>query len=286
MATHSAAFRSLLFMPGTKPELLRKIPRWRPDAVVLDLEDAVAPSDKADARRALVNHGSLRVEGSTVLVRVNAPGSPWFEDDLRAVLDSDAAGVVVPKAESPAWVSSLAQRVAERSPASVLVVGIETAAGVDNAKDVLAAGAGAAYFGAEDFIADMGGRRSKDGLEVLYARSQVALAGRLAGVPMIDQAVVNLEDDDGFRRDAANGRDIGYVGKICIHPRQVALSHEVFTPSAEEVEHAERVVMAVERGVAVVDGAMVDAVHLRGAERVLERAASAAAELSTTEESH
>lgn len=281
----SAAFRSLLFMPGTRPELLSKAPRWRPDAVVLDLEDAVAPDAKAEARAAVVNHGTLRADGSSVLVRVNAPGSPWFEDDLRAVAGTDAAGLVLPKAETPESVYSIAQRLTELSPSAVLVVGIETARGADNAKELLGAGATAAYFGAEDFIADMGGRRSNDGLEVLYARSRVAIAGRLAGVPVIDQAVVNLDDDDGFLRDAEQGRGIGYVGKICIHPRQVALCHRAFTPTAAEVEHAGRVVRAVEQGVGVVDGSMVDGVHLRLAHHVLARAASAVAEPSTTEES-
>ena len=111
---------------------------------------------------------------------------------------------------------------------------------------------------------------------MLYARSEVALAGRLAGVPTIDQTVVAIEDDAAFTADAEAGRALGYVGKICVHPRQVALANAVFTPSAAEVAAARRVLEAAASGVAVVDGLMVDAVHLRLARQVLERAGRAA----------
>jgi citrate lyase subunit beta/citryl-CoA lyase len=135
----------------------------------------------------------------------------------------------------------------------------------------------AAYFGSEDFLADLGGRRTAGGLEVLYARSEVVLAGRLAGVPVIDQAVVAVDDDAAFTADAEQGRALGYVGKICVHPRQVALAHAVFTPSEDDVAAARRVIDAAAGGVAVVDGQMIDAVHLRLARQVLDRAGTAPA---------
>ena len=126
--------------------------------------------------------------------------------------------------------------------------------------------------GVSHFIADMGGRRTAEGTEVLYARSQVALAARLAGVSALDQVVTAVRDDDAFRRDAEQARALGYPGKLCIHPSQVALAHEIFTPSDAEVAHAHRVLEASEQGVGLLDGEMVDDVHVRMAHATLSRA--------------
>ena len=261
--------RSLLFVPGTRTELLVKVPRWAPDIVIVDLEDAVAPAEK-DAARLAVAEADFSEAGTTVLVRINPPGTPWHELDIAACLDTAAAGIVLPKGEDPGEVVGLRDRLAKAAPDLGLVLGIESALGVARARDLLTTGVSAAFFGSEDFLADMGGRRSPSGLEVLYARSEVVLAGRLAGVPMIDQAVVAVEDDAAFTADAETGRALGFVGKICVHPRQVALAHAVFTPSEEEVAAARKVLAAEASGVAVVDGLMVDAVHIRMARQVLE----------------
>jgi len=266
-------FRSLLFVPAHRLELLAKVSRWQPDAVVVDLEDAVAEPDKDAARRALTE-ADVSVAGCTVLVRVNPPGTPWHGADVDACLASGAWGVVLPKAEDPASVRELRRRLGDGGPGVVL--GIESAAGVARARDLLAGGVAGGYFGSEDFLADLGGRRTAGGLEVLYARSEVVLAGRLAGVPVIDQAVVAVDDDAAFTADAEQGRALGYVGKICVHPRQVALAHTVFTPTDDDVAAARRVIEAATAGVAVVDGQMIDAVHLRLARQVIERAGSAA----------
>ena len=261
--------RSLLFVPGTRTVLLAKVPRWAPDVVIVDLEDAVPPAEK-DAARLAVAEADFSEAGTTVLVRINPPGTPWHELDIAACLDTAAAGIVLPKGEDPGEVAGLRARLAKAAPDLGLVLGIESALGVARARDLLTTGVSAAFFGSEDFLADMGGRRSPSGLEVLYARSEVVLAGRLAGVPMIDQAVVAVEDDAAFTADAETGRALGFVGKICVHPRQVALAHAVFTPSEDEVAAARKVLAAEASGVAVVDGLMVDAVHIRMAHQVLE----------------
>jgi citrate lyase subunit beta / citryl-CoA lyase len=265
--------RSLLFVPADQPALLAKVPRSRPDAVVVDLEDAVAPSAKHDARETLLGT-DLSVAEAPVLVRVNALGGPDAEADLEVVRSLPVAGVLLPKAERPEDVQQLRARLDDRHPEAVVVAGLETAAGVAGAQALLGERVDYAYFGAEDFIADLGGRRSAEGREVLFARSAVVLAGRLCGVPVVDQAVMRLEDD-AFLADAESGRDLGYAGKLCIHPRQVALAHRVFTPTAEEVAAAEQVLAAAAQGVAVVDGSMVDAVHVRLAHAVLRRAGAA-----------
>src|ERR1700761_8607415 len=267
--------RSLLFMPGTRADMIAKIPRIAPDVAAVDLEDAVSPADKEGARAtAAAAVDALGTDGpTTVLIRVNPVGSPWFAADVAAAARCGAAGLVVPKLSTSQHLHELRQGLAENNWTNALVVaGIETALGVADARPLLSGGLAGAYFGAEDYIADIGGRRSGEGTEVLYARSQVCLGAYLAGVPAIDQAVVGLGDGDHFRADAQAGRALGYQGKICIHPRQVELAHQVFTPTAEEVAHAEAVLAAGDAGVGVVDGQMVDTVHVKMAQSVLARA--------------
>ena len=185
-----------------------------------------------------------------------------------------AAGLVVPKLESQHQLDQVRQVMAEHARLDgLLVVGLETALGVADARILLARGVSGAYFGAEDFIADIGGRRTSGSEEVLYARSQVCLAARLAGIPAVDQVVTDLSGDEHFLTDAQAGRNLGYQGKICIHPRQVALAHRVFTPTEAEFAHARQVLAAGEAGVGVVDGQMIDDVHVRMARATLARAA-------------
>lgn len=269
--------RSLLFVPGGRPDMVAKVPRWSPDVTVVDLEDAVAAADKDRARQAAVTAiadlAAGRGQGLTVLVRVNPPGTPWFAADVAAVAGSAAHGVVLPKLEEPGQVSELRLALTAHGRASATVIaGLETARGVAAARELLASGLAAAYFGAEDYIADLGGQRTAAGLEVLYARSQVVLAARLAGVPAIDQAVVAVHDEQAFADDAQAGRALGYTGKICLHPQQVAQAHRIFTPSPAEVAHARAVLSAARAGVGVVDGEMVDEVHVKMATAVLRRA--------------
>jgi citrate lyase subunit beta/citryl-CoA lyase len=260
--------RSLFFVPGSRPDMIAKLPRYGADLSVVDLEDAVAAEEKVAARLAAVRAiAELPETAGTVLVRINAVDSPWFADDLGAVANSAASGVVLPKFETPDIVGLLRARLA---PRAVLVVGLETAPGVADCRPLLAADVDAAYFGAEDYIADVGGTRTDEGAEVLYARSQVLLAARLSGVAALDQVVTAVRDDDRFRADARAGAALGYTGKICVHPRQVELAHEVFTPTAAQIEHAEAVLrVAAADGVGTVDGQMVDDVHVRMARQLL-----------------
>jgi citrate lyase subunit beta/citryl-CoA lyase len=272
--------RSMLFMPATRADMIAKIPRIAPDVAVADLEDAVPAGEKAAARPTAVTAiGALDPAArATVLVRVNPVGTPWFADDVAAAAASGAAGIVVPKLATQQDRHEIRQALAAHSWADALIVaGIETALGVADARALLASGLSGAYFGAEDYIADVGGRRTPGGEEVLYARSAVGLAAHLAGIPAVDQAVVGLGDDEYFLADAGRGQSIGYQGKICIHPRQVDLAHRAFTPTRDELAHARAVIAAGEAGVGVVDGQMVDDVHVRMARATLARAPGPAA---------
>jgi citrate lyase subunit beta/citryl-CoA lyase len=272
--------RSVLFVPGHRPDMLAKVGRSHPDAVIVDLEDAVAPSAKEEARATATSALAAERPGADrVLLRINGVGTPWYDADVTAAAGAIGAthqggashldGVVLPKYEDPV---ELAQLRAALPAGALVIVGLESALGVADARPLLAEGPDAAYFGAEDFIADLGGRRTAAGTEVLYARSQVCLAARLAGVAALDQVVAAVHDAEAFRRDAEQARELGYPGKICLHPIQVSIAHEVFTPSAAELEHARAVLAAAESGVGLVDGQMVDAVHVTMARAVLARA--------------
>ncbi len=214
--------------------------------------------------------------GIQVFVRVNGIATPWFADDVATALIPELTGVVVPKLESAADVAVVGDALAAAGVGHLgILAGIESAAGVARAEEVLRAPVRWCYFGAEDFVADMGGVRTASNLEVLYARSRVALAARLGDVHAIDQILADFRDDDRYLRDASEARALGYRGKLCIHPAQVALAHRVFTPSADEVDHARRLLAAYEaaaaRGEATLDfeGEMVDEPMARRARQTL-----------------
>lgn len=270
----SGQVRSMLYVPAHRPEMVAKTVRWRPDIVVVDLEDAVPVAEKESARHLAVD-AIDRLEaaaGTTVMLRIHPVGSPWFREDVATAVRC-RVGVVLPKLERVAELDELRRLLTDGGLADAPVCGgIETGRGVADARELLASGVTSCYFGAEDLIGDLGGRRTDAGHEVLYARSAVLLAARLADIPAIDQAVVAVRDDDRFMADATTGRELGYQGKICVHPRQVELAHQVFSPSPEEIEYARAVLAAGETGAAVLDGRMIDEVHLRQARTTLARA--------------
>lgn len=266
--------RSLLFVPATRPDMVAKVGRSRPDVVVLDLEDAVAPGQKDSARAtAAETLAAERPGAGTVLLRINAPGTPWYDDDVRTVVDllygGHVDGAVLPMYEAPDQLRGLRTEIGDGAR---VVVGLESVRGVADARALLAEGPDGVYFGAEDFAASIGGRRTAGGTEVLFARSRVALFAALHGVVSLDQVVTAVRDADAFRTEAAQALDLGFRGKVCLHPIQVEVAHEVFTPTPDEVAHAREILAAGERGVGLVDGQMVDAVHLTMARTVLARA--------------
>jgi citrate lyase subunit beta / citryl-CoA lyase len=279
--------RSLLIAPGNRPDLLKKFPRCDADAFVIDLEDGTPEAEKAAARRELAGVVAyLRGQGlrGLLFVRTNEPSSPHTDADLGAALPLDIDGIVVPKLATQAELQRFgaalngAARRAARPP--VPIGSIETARGVVHAQ-ALANGDPhlcALCFGGEDFISDMGGRRTAEGLEVLYARSQVVLAARAAGLSAIDQVVVEIRDDERFRRDSLAARNLGYGGKMCLLPRQVELANELFSPAPEEIERSQRLVAAYEvavaegRGVIDFEGRMIDPPLLKRARSMLELA--------------
>ncbi len=265
MAALPDRIRSLLFAPAVRPDLIRKMPAVGADAVVIDCEDATPVSAKDSARS---DAAALATEiGGEVptLIRVNDVDTPWFSDDIASLPDT-IAGIVLPKVETVAGLEFAAESLTTAGrPDLPVIAGVETALGVADARELLRHPmVSGAYFGAEDFVADMGGSRTADNHEVHHARSVVALAGRLAEVPVIDQIVADFHDDRRCQVECEQARALGYSGKLCIHPAQVAIANMAFTPSPEELDHARRLVSAYQeasaRGLAAIDfeGHMVD----------------------------
>ena len=270
--------RSLLFAPAVRPDFIERLPERGADAVVVDCEDATPAGSKQDARRTVQSTvPGIIGPGMQVFVRVNSVASPYFAADIEEGLVEGLAGIVVPKLESRAQVDIVAGALDRAGYFDLgVLAGIETALGVADARALVAhPRIVAAYFGAEDFIADMGGVRTKVGAEVVFARSSVALAGRLAGIPVVDQIVANFRDDDRFRDESISARSMGYQGKLCIHPRQVELANVAFVPSGEEIDYATRLLAAYDEasssGIAAIDfeGQMVDEPLAAQARRVL-----------------
>ncbi|MEX3967862.1 CoA ester lyase [Paraburkholderia sp. EG286B] len=272
--------RSLLFAPANRLDLLAKMHRANADCNVIDLEDGTPEADKLSAR-AQLDQGvrGLRESGvrGLVYVRVNAPRSAHFFDDVRAAMDVRPDGIVIPKLEAVEELEALIAAERSGGPKLPVLAGIESMRGVANIYRLLADApqVHALYFGAEDFASEIGARRTPGGHEVLYARSRVLMAARINGVIAIDQAVGEVRDDQRFRDDSTVGRELGYQGKICVTPRQVELTHATFTPSDEEVARARRMLDAYREsaarglGTVVVDGMLVEGPLVKRAEGVV-----------------
>ena len=278
--------RSLFFAPGNRPDLLTKLQRIGADCCVIDLEDGTPPDEKAKARDMLPQTvAGVRAAGlqSLLFVRVNVPDSPHYLADMAAAFSCDVDGIVIPKSATPAqafpalhWINRLDAEQPRAWPRRI-VGGIESVKGVLNAVQVCAetAALAAVYFGAEDFAADIGGRRTPAGAEVFTARSMVMMAASAAQLPAIAQALVDIRNDEFFLSHSAQGRDLGYTGKICVSPGQVKLSHQAFSPSAEERDYARRLVAAyaeaTARGIGTIDfeGRMIDGPLLKRAQAIV-----------------
>jgi len=265
MPMSASAPRSYLFVPGHRPERFDKACAAGAGAVIVDLEDAVAPQDKHAARNAVAEW--LRPD-RPVALRINATDTTWFDDDLALCRHPAVAAVVLPKAET---VEQL-QRVSSFAPHAALLPLIETARGFANAQALAeAAGVQRLVFGSIDFQLDMG--ISGEGEELLYFRSQLVLASRLAGIAApVDGVCTALDDAEQLRADTLRARRLGFGAKLCIHPRQVAVVDAAFAPTPEEIAWAQRVLDAAERaqGAAVaLDGRMIDKPVILRAEALL-----------------
>jgi citrate lyase subunit beta/citryl-CoA lyase len=254
LPTQYPVARSYLFVPGNRPEQYAKALAAGADAVIVDLEDAVPPEDKHTARQHVAEW--LSTERS-VLLRINGTETSWFQDDIRLCHSPGVIGILLPKTQRLEDVASLAYMV----PRKPILPLIETAIGFSNAVALgVQPGVQRLVFGSIDFQVDMG--IDGDGEELLYFRSQLVLASRLANLqPPVDGVFIQMKDLERLRVDTQRSRRLGFGAKLCIHPNQVAVVNDSFSPSAEELAWAQRVLEAVQRaggGAIAVDGKMVD----------------------------
>ena len=245
--------RTLLFVPGHRPDRFAKAAAAGADLVILDLEDAVAAADKDRARDEVVAH--LDGAGPAV-VRVNGAGTPWYEADVAALRDRRCA-VMVPKAEPGAALEDLMGRLAAGTPVVALV---ETASGVLGAAEVARIpGVTRLAFGSLDLAAQLDVDPA-DHAALTHARAAVVIACAAAGLPgPVDGVTPAVDDMEAVREDAEHGRRLGFTAKLCIHPRQLAAVRSVFTPSPARRAWARAVLALADGPVAVLDGQMVDA---------------------------
>jgi citrate lyase subunit beta/citryl-CoA lyase len=276
MSTVLAEAVSFLFVPGNRPDRFEKAAASGAHAVIVDLEDAVAPAEKPAARQAVRDAWPrLAAHGIPLVVRVNAASTGLLADDLAALEGlSPRAAVMLPKAESFVDFERVRRSLAD---AAVIPL-IETAAGLAAIDEVARApGVVRLAIGHLDFMADTGMTWSEGEPELAPLRFAVSIATRLAGLaPAVDGVTVQTDDEPRLREDALRAKRFGFGGKLCIHPKQVRVVHEAFAPAAEEVAWAKRVVEAdaASGGSAVkVDGKMVDAPVVTTARRILARAA-------------
>ena len=278
--------RSLLFIPGNRSNMLERGLGLSPDAYIPDMEDSVPFEEKINARTVVSSYLSRLTEsGPLVIPRVNSLDSGLLEDDLGAVVGPHIFGVSVGKFESAWDVERVSTILAELEEAAGLETGrvklipwIETARAIVNAYQICAASpriVGVA-FGAEDYTNDMGIERRADDSEIAYPRNAVCVAARAADVLALDTPYFSFRDPDGLRRDAQSARGVGFKGKFAIHPAQIDIINETFSPSIAEMEHARRVVAAFEeaerdgRGATSLDGKLIDVPVVKRARNLLE----------------
>jgi citrate lyase subunit beta/citryl-CoA lyase len=225
--------RSWLFVPATRPDRFAKAAISGADRVILDLEDAVAPEEKEDARRGLMTATIPR--DVPVYVRVNSALTPWFEEDLGVARTLAIRGVLLPKADSAAHVERALKGIA---PEHTVVPIIETAAGLWNVGDVARCPrVERLIFGALDFTLDTGIHDADGAFN--WVRTRIVVASKVAGIaPPVDLVTLAIDDQDLLRRHAARSRNFGFGGKLCIHPKQIAITNDAFRPSDEEVAWA------------------------------------------------
>ncbi|MEB3103625.1 HpcH/HpaI aldolase/citrate lyase family protein [Ferviditalea candida] len=282
-----ALFRSLMFVPGNQPRRLEKVPSLMSDAIIYDLEDSVPLEEKETARK-MVSEALAKHTDKTSFVRVNAMSTVYFFEDVSAVISKSLQGIVLPKTERrdqiviAEYLLTQLERKHGLKPGCLEIVPLmETALGIANALEV----AGSCHrvkrlaFGAVDFTLDIQAEFTEESMETFTARSQLVIASRAAGIePPIDTVYTNVKQPAGLEASTKQAKQMGFQGKLVIHPDQIDIVHSVFSPSPKEIEAAQKIVQAFEEatrsGMAAiqVDGKMIDYPVVERARRILEYA--------------
>ncbi len=259
-------FRSVLYIPGSNERALQKAGTLPVDAIILDLEDAITPDRKTAARELIANALISGGYGDrTTIVRINGLDTEWGRDDAAAIADTGADAILLPKVGCAADLDALANLVEDIDFWAM----IETPAGVLNANEMAAHSRLKGFvLGTNDLAKDLTSRVRPDRMPLLTSLQFALLAARSHGVICVDGVYNAFRDDEGLRMECTQGRDMGYDGKTLIHPAQIAIANEVFAPTADEISLARRRIEAFEtaiacgQGVAVVDGSIVENLHI------------------------
>lgn len=271
--------RSCLYMPGINERAMNKARSLPADVIIFDLEDAVAPDAKAEARacvhRQLLEGGYGRRE---LVVRINALETPWGREDLAQFKDAGIAAICVPKVESADQLRAMEQAMNDLGyPAQCTIWPMaETPTGVLSQREILAASEriDALLMGTSDLARDLRLSRGADRAGLIHSLSHCVLAARERGIDILDGVYLNIKDAEGFRQQCLQGRELGFDGKTLIHPAQIEPCNELFSPSSEELERAARLLQAWEaaraegKGVAVLDGQLIEILHVEEAQRL------------------
>lgn len=267
--------RSMLFLPGNNPNMLINGNCLGADAVIFDLEDAVAP-DQKDAARILVRNTMKYMDfrGCEIIVRINSIDTPYWKQDVSEILPYRPGLILLPKTckasdvlEADAYMTQVEEALGMEKNTVGLMPLIETALGVENAFAIASASSRvkALFLGAEDLTADLQCKRTKEGREIEYARTRLVVAARAAGVDVYDTPFTDVNDDEGIVADATLAKSLGFTGKASISPRHVEVINSVFSPTQKDVDYAYEVMEAIElakrqgKGAISLHGKMIDA---------------------------
>ena len=277
--------RSMLFLPGNNPNMLINGNCLGSDAVIFDLEDAVSPAEK-DAARILVRNTIRYMDfrGCEIIVRINSVDTPYWQADLDTILPEKPNLILLPKAgckedifQVEAYMDTLEEKLGMEKNTVGLMPLIETAMGVENAFEIASCSkrVRALFLGAEDLTADLQCVRTKEGLEIQYARTRLVMAARAAGIDVYDTPFTDVNDDEGIETDARLAKSLGFSGKSSISPRHVEVINRVFTPTMKEIDYAYEVMDAIAaakeqgKGAIALRGKMIDAPIVARAQRTI-----------------
>ncbi|MEL6167310.1 MAG: CoA ester lyase [Pseudomonadota bacterium] len=289
MDVASRPWRSVLYIPAARARVLDKARSLPVDALIFDLEDAVAPDDKVAARATMAEAlGSGGYGDRAALVRINATDTPWGAEDLEAAAAANPDAILIPKVDTPEDVALVARRLDALGSSAAIWAMMETPAGCLNAAAVAHAPRMAGFvIGTNDLAKDIGCATGGDRMAMMTALQMCVLGARAAGIRCVDGVYNAFKDQDGLRSECAQGKELGMDGKSLIHPDQIAIANAVFTPAEDEVDLARRQIDAYEaalaagQGVAVLDGKIVENLHVASARALLARVEAIAARKDT-----
>ena len=277
----NSLYRTMFFVPGNDPKKIIGAEIYRPDCIIYDLEDSVSIFEK-DSARILVKYAlQYNRPDCRVGIRINQADSPYYEDDVSSMVPLQPDFLRLPKAETAEDIKKLDVLITK------IVASIETALGVVNSYKIASASKRmlAIGLGAEDFRTDMRMERSEDASEILFARNLISLNAHATGIMAMDYVYSNIKNIEGFRADVKLGKQLGYTGKSVVHPNQIGVVHELYTPTIKEIESAKEILNAYEdalknaSGVTSLNGKMIDKPMVTRAMSILSYAKAAGMEV-------